>query len=461
MTPEELRQRVTDGEVDTVVLAFCDHYGRLMGKRIDAEFFVDGLDTGGDLAGTHVCDYLFTVDMEMEPVEGYEFASWSSGYGDVHLVPDLATIRPAAWVRDRPETVGVAWVMCDVAAVDTHEPVSVAPRSVLRRSIDRLAQHGLTAAAGSELEFFVFEQSYRDASRAGYAGLDPAGWYVEDYHLLQGARLEPYVGAVRRALRDSGIPVESSKGEAGHGQHEVNIRYADVLEMADRHALMKHAMKELADSMGISVTFMAKPHDADVGSSSHLHLSLWRDGQNAFAGADGHPTDEFRWFLAGWMAYVDDFMVCYAPTINSYKRYRDLSWAPTRVAWSHDNRTAAFRVVGHADSLRIEFRVPGADVNPYMAYAATLASGLLGIEQRLEPPAEFDGDAYRQPGVDALRRLPASLEHAVVAFAASDAARVSFGADVVEHYTRVHTVEVEAHAAAVTDWERRRYFERI
>jgi glutamine synthetase len=231
--------------------------------------------------------------------------------------------------------------------------------------------------------------------------------------------------------------------------------------MADRPALMKHAMKELADSMGTSVTFMAKPHDGDVGSSSHLHLSLWRDGRNAFVGSDGEPSDEFRWFLAGWMAYVEDFMVCYAPTVNSYKRYRDLSWAPTRVAWSRDNRTAAFRVVGHADSLRIECRLPGADVNPYLAYAASIVSGLLGIEQQLELPEPFDGDAYRQPGVDALRPLPSSLEHAVSAFGSSDASRRAFGADVVEHYTRFHTVEVEAFAAAVTDWERTRYFERI
>jgi glutamine synthetase len=455
MTPDELRQRVTDREIDAVVLAFCDHYGRLMGKRVDAEFFLGGLDAGGERAGTHVCDYLLTVDMEMEPVEGYRFASWSTGYGDVHLVPDLETVRVAAWAP------GTAWVMCDVAHVDSHEPVAVAPRSILRRAVEQLSDRGLTAMAGSELEFFVFEQSYRDAAHAGYVGLDPAGWYVEDYHLLQGARMEPYVGAARRALSESGIPVESSKGEAGRGQHEINIRYADVLEMADRHALMKHAMKELADSMGTSVTFMAKPHDGDVGSSSHLHLSLWRDGRNAFVGSDGEPSDEFRWFLAGWMAYVEDFMVCYAPTVNSYKRYRDLSWAPTRVAWSRDNRTAAFRVVGHADSLRIECRLPGADVNPYLAYAASIVSGLLGIEQQLELPEPFDGDAYRQPGVDALRPLPSSLEHAVSAFGSSDASRRAFGADVVEHYTRFHTVEVEAFAAAVTDWERTRYFERI
>lgn len=452
MTPEELRARVGDRSIDTVVLAFCDHYGRLMGKRVDAGFFLDGLDAGHEHAGTHVCDYLFTVDMEMEPMEGYRFADWTSGYGDVHLVPDLTSIRPAAWAR------ATAWVMCDVATVDTNEPVEVAPRSILRRAVDRLAEHGLSAAAGSELEFFVFEQSYRDAATCRYADLDPVGWYVEDYHLLQGARVEPYVGEVRRALDESDVGVESSKGEAGRGQHEINIRYADVLDMADRHALLKHAMKEMADAQGISVTFMAKPHDTDVGSSGHLHVSLRRDGRNVFAGPDGAPSDEFRWFLAGWMAHVRDFMVCYAPTINSYKRYRDLSWAPTRIAWSHDNRTAGFRVVGQGQSLRIECRIPGADVNPYLAYAATLASGLVGLEQRLEPPAPVDGDVYRAADLPV---LPSSLEHALAVFRDSEVVADAFGRDVVEHYTRVYEVEVEAHARAVSDWERVRYFERI
>lgn len=482
MTPDELRHRVADGDVDTVVLAFCDHYGRLMGKRLDASFFVDDLDAAGDGPGTHVCDYLFTVDMEMEPVAGYRFANWASGYGDVHLVPDMATLRSAAW------SPGTAWVMCDVADVGTHEAVSVAPRTILRRAVERLAEHGLTAAAASELEFFVYTDSYRDAAAGGYAALDAAGWYIEDYHLLQGARVEPFVGAARRALRDSGIPVESSKGEWGRGQHEINIRYADVIEMADRHALMKHAMKELADSMGTSVTFMAKPHESEAGSSCHVHLSLWRDGSNVFVGPDGAPSREFGWFLAGWMAHVEDFMVCYAPTINSYKRYRDLSWAPTRVGWSRDNRTAGFRVVGTGENLRIECRIPGADVNPYLVYAASLASGLAGIEQRLELPAELIGNAYAADAPDAgtqagatqagatqagatqaagtqagamLRPLPAGLEHAVAAFGSSDVAVTAFGADVVEHYAHVYEVEVQAYARAVTDWERARYFERI
>jgi glutamine synthetase len=448
MSPEELRGLVAGGSVDTVVVAFCDPYGRLLGKRLDAEFF---LDTTLD-QGSHVCDYLFTVDMEMEPIAGYEFAGWDRGYGDVHLLADLSTLRRAAWAA------GTVWVMCDVVDRDDHRPVRVAPRSVLRAAVERLSELGFDAMAGSELEFFLYRETYREAAAAGYAGLEPAGWYVEDYHLLQGARVESFVGAARRVLRESGIGVESSKGEWGRGQHEINIRFTGVLEMADRHVLMKHAMKELAESSGLSVTFMAKPHETEAGSSSHLHVSLWRDGANAFVGDDGAPTDVFRWFLGGWMAHVPELMVCYAPTVNSYKRYRDQSWAPTSVAWAHDNRTTGFRVVGSGPSLRIECRIPGADVNPYLAYAAVLASGAAGIAGQIEPPAALDGNAY---GVQTAPPLAATLEHAAAAFRSSAFARRAFGDDVVDHYAHFHEVEVLASQRAVTDWERRRYFERI
>jgi glutamine synthetase len=329
---------------------------------------------------------------------------------------------------------------------------------VLRAAVERLSELGFDAMAGSELEFFLYRETYREAAAAGYAGLEPAGWYVEDYHLLQGARVESFVGAARRVLRESGIGVESSKGEWGRGQHEINIRFTGVLEMADRHVLMKHAMKELAESSGLSVTFMAKPHETEAGSSSHLHVSLWRDGANAFVGDDGAPTDVFRWFLGGWMAHVPELMVCYAPTVNSYKRYRDQSWAPTSVAWAHDNRTTGFRVVGSGPSLRIECRIPGADVNPYLAYAAVLASGAAGIAGQIEPPAALDGNAY---GVQTAPPLAATLEHAAAAFRSSAFARRAFGDDVVDHYAHFHEVEVLASQRAVTDWERRRYFERI
>ena len=457
LSTDQLRSLVDAGDVDTVMVAFTDHYGRLMGKRFDAEFFVDEvLDHG-----THGCDYLLTVDMEMEPVPGYRFANWEQGYGDFHLVPDLATLCLAGWA-DR-----TALVLCDVAGEGDGpaEPVAVAPRSMLRSQLDRLAATGHRAMAASELEFFLFEDSYREASEKGFVDLRPAGWYIEDYHLLQGSRVEPYVGAARRALRRSGIPVESSKGEWGRGQHELNIRYADVLAMADRHAVMKHGMKEMADGMGLSVTFMAKPHGSEAGSSCHVHLSLWDDAgeSNAFAAGPGsttgsEPTDVFRWFLGGWMAHLRSCMVFYAPTVNSYQRYQDGSWAPTRIAWSPDNRTAGFRVVGRGSSLRIECRIPGADCNPYLVYAAALASGIDGIENRIEPPPAFDGDVY---GATGLERVPHSLEQAVADFRGSGIARSAFGDDVVEHYAHFFEVEVASFHQAVTDWERARYYERI
>ena len=448
---EALAAEVEAGTIDTVVAAFTDHYGRCMGKRLDAEFFLDEVAE----QGTHGCDYLLTVDMEMEPVPGYRYASWEQGYGDFHLVPDLGTLRLAGWT-DR-----TAIVLCDVHDDATHGPVAVAPRSILRRQVERAVAMGFRAEAASELELFLFTDSYRQAHEKGYAGLEPAGWYIEDYHLLQGARVESYVGEARRALRRTGIPVESSKGEWGRGQHELNIRYAEVLEMADRHVLLKQALKELADGLGVSVTFMAKPHAEEAGSSCHVHLSLWdaEGGGNRFAG-DGSigESDVFRWFLGGWMAHLADLMPLYAPTVNSYKRYRDGSWAPTRLAWSRDNRTAGFRVVGSGPSLRIECRVPGADVNPYLAFAAALASGLDGIEHRTEPPAELRGDAYAST---ALPRVPRSLEHAVERFRSSELAVAAFGPEVVEHYAHFFEVEADAYGAAVTDWERRRYFERI
>jgi glutamine synthetase len=451
MRVEELITSVEAGEIDTVVLAFTDHYGRNLGKRFDATFFCrDALE-----AGTHGCDYLLTTDMEMQPVAGYRYANWQLGYGDFHLVPDLATLRRAAWA---PRT---ALVLCDVVDDRTHSPVAVAPRSILRRQVQRLQATGRFAAAASELEFFLYQDSYRQAHANHYARLEPAGWYSEDYHLLQGARVEGYVGEARRALARSGIPVENSKGEWGRGQHELNIRYCDVLGMADRHTVMKQGMKELAESMGLSVTFMAKPHAEEAGSSCHIHLSLWDAPQreNLFAGTGPDGTSEvFRWFLGGWMAHLADFMVFYAPTINSYKRYREGSWAPTRIAWSRDNRTSGFRIVGSGSSLRIECRVPGADANPYLAYAAAIASGLAGLEQRIEPPPVFTGDAYL---ATSLERVPRTLGEALGRFRASELARTVLGAEVVEHYTRFFEAELEAYDATVTDWERARYFERI
>lgn len=455
VTIDELRTAVAAGAIDTVVVACSDLYGRLVGKRLDAAFFLEA-----PAAGTHACDYLFCVDMEMEPVAGYDFANWERGFGDVHLVPDLATLRVCSWL-DR-----TALVLCDVeraGADDAHAPVDVAPRSMLNVQLRRAAGLGYTAKAASELEYFLYRDGYVAAARDGYRDLTPAGWYIEDYHLLQATRTEDLNGAFRRHLSASGIPVESTKGEWGRGQHELNIRYCDVGTMADRHALMKHACKEIAESLGASVTFMAKPDATEAGSSSHLHLSLWRGDVNVFGVADGAALDHggddtFRHFLGGWMAHAADLMVCYAPTVNAYKRYQAQSWAPTALAWSPDNRTSGFRIIGSGAARRIECRIPGADVNPYLAYAAALASGLDGIEQGTEPPPMFEGDAYLD---DDLPLVPRTLAEATDRFDRSEFARRAFGDAVVDHYVHFFRTEVAAFDAAVTDWERTRYFERI
>ncbi|PYR26351.1 MAG: glutamine synthetase [Acidobacteria bacterium] len=405
--------------------------------------------------GTHGCNYLLTTDMEMEPVAGYRFANWQQGYGDFHVVPDLSTLVVAAWLEK------TALVLCDVKD-ESGSYVNVAPRSLLRRQTEATGELGFTSCAASELEYYLFQHSYRQAADLDYRGLQPAGWYLEDYHILQGTRTEPFTAAVRRHLKASGVPVETSKGEWGLGQHEVNVRYAEALQMADRHVIYKQCFKEVAEQMGQSVTFMAKFAADRAGSSCHTHISLWRDGRNAFMGeADLGPvkcSEWFRWFLGGWIAHVPDVTVFYAPTVNSYKRFVDASWAPTRLAWSYDNRTAAFRVVGRGPSLRIECRIPGADCNPYLAFAAALASGLDGIRNRIEPPECFTGDMY---AARHLPRLPATLREATDRFAASEFAALAFGQDVVEHYTHFFTTEQSAFHRAVTDWERRRYFERI
>ena len=450
-----LRSAVADGSIETVILAFPDLYGRLLGKRLDAAFFLT--DVAG---GTHVCDYLFTVDMEMTPVSGYKFSDWAGGYGDVHLAPDLGTIRLLSWLER------TALVMCDAAVEPTHEPVEVAPRSILRKQLERLRSGGFEAMAGSELEYYQFRTSYAEAAQSEYRDMREAGWYIEDYHLLQGARTEDLNGSFRRHLAASGVPVEATKGEFGRGQHELNIRYSSMMEMADRHVLLKQAVKEISDQHGCSATFMAKPDAAQAGSSSHLHVSLWTDQNgelaNAFPGAGKLAgiacSDEFRWFLGGWMRYAAEFMVCYAPTVNSYKRFVAGSWAPTALAWSPDNRTAGFRAVGIGSSLRIECRIPGSDVNPYLAYAAVIASGLAGIEERIEPPSAYLGDVYSAPNE---LLLPGCLEEAAASFKSSELVRSAFGADVVAHYAHFFATEANAYRQAVTDWERMRYFERI
>lgn len=452
LTLDQLTKLVRSDEIDTVLVVFTDLYGRFMGKRFDADYFLQEVTAHG----THGCDYLLTVDMEMEPVPGYEYANWQRGYGDFHLMPDLKTLRRASWL-DR-----TAIVICNVEDEKSHSLVPFAPRTLLQRAIDQANYLGFSAMAASELEYYIFRDSYRTAAQKNYSGLEAAGWYIEDYHALQGMRVEDFNGAVRRHLKNSGVPVENSKGEWGLGQHELNVRYADIMTMADRHAVYKQCLKEVAEQMGISVTFMAKVDANQAGSSCHIHLSLWREGRNAFAGDKTlgplQVSDTFRFFLGGWLNHLPALMAFYAPTVNSYKRYQAGSWAPTRIAWSHDNRTAGFRVVGHDQSLRIECRVPGADCNPYLALAAALLSGLDGIANQIEPPPIFTGDVY---GAQNLPHVPATLRHAIANLKASAFARRWLGDNVLAHYLRFFETEQIAYDKAVTDWERKRYFERI
>lgn len=452
LSVEEFKKQVQEEAIETVIVGFTDHYGRLMGKRFDVDFFISSALE----AGTHGCDYLLTTDMEMEPVPGYKLANWELGYGDFHLVPDLKTLRWATWLEK------TALVICDLQSEKTHAPVLEAPRSILNEQLSRLENVGYKSFAASELEYYLFNTSYQQAHESQFLDSKPAGWYLEDYHILQGSRTESFTAAARRHLKNSGVPVENSKGEWGLGQHELNVQYAETQEMADRHVVYKQCLKELADQMGLSVTFMAKYDESQAGSSCHIHISLWEDGKNAFVGDEPcgpiTASEIFRHFLGGWIKYVPDVMVFYAPTINSYKRYVDGSWAPTRMAWSFDNRTAGFRVVGSGSSLRIECRIPGADCNPYLAFAGALASGLQGIKEKIEPPACFEGDIYQ---AEELPHVPKTLNESVQLFANSDFAKVAFGGQVVEHYAHFYQQEINAFEMSVTDWERKRYFERI
>jgi glutamine synthetase len=407
----------------------------------------------------HVCDYLLACDMEMDPTPGYAFTSWKTGYGDMHLRPDLATLRRAAWLE------GTALVLCDARDERSGAPVEVAPRRILERQLERAAALGLHPQMGSELEFFLFRDDYRRAREKGWRALETSESYVEDYHVLAGTYAEPVIGAIRRGVDASGIPVEFSKGEWGPGQHEINLRYAPALEMADRHVVYKLAAKEIAAAAGHSLTFMAKWHEALAGSSLHVHASLVDPGGRPLfagdaplAGAPVRASETFRGFLGGLLAHARELAWFFAPNANSYKRYRAGTFAPTTIAWSYDNRTAGFRVVGAGPSLRVECRIPGADANPYLAYAALLAAGLAGVQARLDPGPAFEGDAY---GARNLPQVPRSLPEALAALESSPLAREAFGAPVVEHLLHFARSEHAALAARVTDAERERYFERI
>lgn len=449
----ELGEAIERGEIETVLTVFPDLYGRLMGKRITGHFFLDHVADGG----MHACDYLLACDMEMDPVPGYRFTSWETGYGDFHCVPDFATLRRAAWL---PKT---ALVLGDLFAEHDDAPVEVAPRRMLQRQVARAREAGFTVMGGSEIELYVFDESFASARAKNYHDLQPMGSYIEDYHIFQGTKEDDLVGAIRGALDGSGVPVEFSKGEWGPGQQEINLEYSEALVQADRNVIYKHAAKEIAYAQGKAVTFMSKWDEKLAGSSMHMHVSLWDEhGERGLFPGDQRigpvlATDTFRWFLGGWMRRAREFAACYAPYVSSYKRYQAGSFAPTGIAWSYDNRTAGFRVVGHGPSLRIECRVPGADANPYIAYAAAIAAGLDGIENKVEPPPIFEGDIYQ---AKELPRVPPTLREAIVEFERSDLARAAFGEDVVEHYLHFLKTEQRKFDEVVTCWERARFFER-
>src|SRR5215471_763192 len=451
LTEEDLARAVEAGEIETVLAVFPDFYGRLMGKRFVARFFLENVASHG----FHACDYLLACDMEMDPVPGYAFTSWETGYGDFHCVADGRTLRRAAWLEK------TAIVLCDLVN-SGRRSIELAPRRLLARQVERAREIGLRPRAGSELEMYLFAESYDSARKKGYRELETFGSYIEDYNILQGSKEEPLVGAIVRALEASGVPMEGSKGEWGPGQQELNSRFSDVLDQADANVLTKHAAKEIAHRQGLAVTFMAKWNERLAGSSMHQHLSIWNPAgeQNLFAGGspDGaEGSDLFRWFLGGWMAHAEELAALCAPSVNSYKRFQSASFAPTSVAWSRDNRTVGFRVVGHGESLRIECRIPGADANPYLAYSAALAAGLDGIAMHIEPLPAFDGDAY---AAKSLARVPGTLRDATDRLASSSFAREAFGTEFVDHYVHFLRTEQRKFDEAVTDWEKARFFER-
>ncbi|MER7572023.1 glutamine synthetase family protein [Streptomyces sp. NPDC126514] len=442
---EELHALVAGGEIDTVVLAFPDMQGRLQGKRFAARFFLDEVLHHG----TEGCNYLLAVDTEMNTVDGYAMSSWDRGYGDFAMHPDLTTLRRVPW-ND-----GTAMVIADLAWEDG-SPVVAAPRQILRRQLERLAGLGLTAQVGTELEFIVFKDTYEQAWDSGYRGLTPANQYNIDYSVLGTGRIEPLLRRIRNEMAGAGLTVESAKGECNPGQHEIVFRYDEALVTCDQHAIYKTGAKEIAAQEGMSLTFMAKYNERE-GNSCHIHLSLTDEsGNSAMAGPDG-MSEVMGHFLAGQLAALRDFSLLYAPHINSYKRFQPGSFAPTAVAWGHDNRTCALRVVGHGRSLRFENRLPGGDVNPHLAVAGMVAAGLHGIEQKLQLPDACPGNAYTA----GYQHVPTTLREAAELWENSPIARSAFGDEVVAHYRNMARVETDAYDAAVTDWELRRSFERM
>jgi glutamine synthetase len=442
LTKEQLGAAVKKGDIDTVVVAFTDMQGRLMGKRVDADYFMESAAHGEAVEG---CNYLLAVDMDMDPVPGYAMANWESGYGDFDMIPDFDTLRRIPWLE------GTALVLSDVAWHD-RSPVKPSPRQVLRAQIERAKVMGFEPMFGTELEFYLMKETFAEAHAKNYSNLTPSVPYILDYHVLATSYDEPFIRAVRKGMKEAGIKVESSKGEAWPGQQEINFHFSDALTMADNHVIYKNGIKEMANQQGCSVTFMAKPDHRWIGSSCHVHSSLWKEGKNTFDG----ESDTFKRYLAGHIACADEIAIFLAPNINSYKRYAAASWAPTTLAWGHDNRTCGFRIVGHGQHLRTESRIPGADVNPYLAIAALIAAGLHGIEQKLELGPAFKGNAYESD----VKRFPHSLRDAIAALEKGKMVRNAFGDDVVDHYLNYARTEQEQFDKVVTGYERERLYER-
>ena len=443
---DELTGEAERGSIDTVVTAFTDMQGRLIGKRIEVSYFLDQVVDHG----VEGCNYLLALDMEMDPVPGYEMANWEKGYGDFGIVADIATLRRIPWL-DR-----TAMVLCDVVGHDG-SPVPASPRQVLIAQYERAHELGYTPLFASELEFYLYKQSYAQAHEQDYRNLTPTIPYILDYHILATTMDEDVLGPVRRGMQGAGIPVEFSKGEAWYGQHEVNTRYANAVTSADRHTIYKNGVKEIAFLNGVSATFMAKPSEKDIGSSCHIHSSLLEASGGA-AFIDGEEeTDVFRHYLGGMRARLRELALFIAPSVNSYKRYAAESWAPTSISWGRDNRTCGFRIVGHGQSRRVECRIPGADVNPYLGYAALLAAGLDGIENGTDPGPELIGNAYEESKAEP---FPSTLHEAVDLWERSEFARAAFGEQVWDHYLNYGRTEQRLFDQVVTDYERRRMFER-
>jgi glutamine synthetase len=450
LTVEEITDAIDRGEIDTVLVVFPDLAGSWKGKRMTGHFFLD--DTLHH--GIEACNYLIATDVEMNVLPGYRYANWEAGYGDMRCVPDLPTMRIVPWLEK------TAMVICDIVD-ENGAPVEVSPRQVLKRQLARAAAMGLTVKTGAELEFFLFKESYEAAASKGYRDLTPDSNTVQDYHILQTTKDEHLIRAIRNGMEGAGVPIECSKGEAGFAQHEINLRYSEALEMADRLCIYKNGAKEIAALAGRAITFMAKYSMADVGSSCHVHSSIWdaETGRSVVAGEGGPAgmSTLFSQYLAGNLATAKEFSWLFAPTVNSYKRYQPGSWAPTAVAWGTDNRTCGFRMVGHGQGMRVETRVPGADANPYLAFAGVVAGGLHGIENKLELEAPFAGNAYESKVVP---RIPWNIVEAIESMEGSTAAQAAFGDDVVYHFITTAKHEWAQFNTAVTDWELRRNFER-